>query len=198
LAQTRTSPEVVTQRLAKALAHPLRVQILAALHKEVSSPNQLAGKLNESVSNVSYHVKVLKDFKCLELVKTRQRRGATEHFYRATERAFFTDSDWKDLPPSAQEGISGAVLAMIIDDASEAFEAGTFDSRDDRHLSRTPLVMDERGWEELNELLSETLDRALDLQATVATRMADERTEGITSKLSILHFESPAPKKAES
>ncbi|HWB70450.1 MAG TPA: helix-turn-helix domain-containing protein [Solirubrobacterales bacterium] len=193
MTQTRTSPEVVTQRLAKALAHPLRVRILAALHREVSSPNKLAGELGESVSNVSYHVKVLKDFECLELVKTRQRRGATEHFYRATERAFFDDSDWKQLPPSAQEGISGAVLGMIINDAAEAFEAGTFDARDDRHLSRTPLVLDEEGWEELNELLSETLGRALELQAQVATRMAEEKTEGITSKLSILHFESPAP-----
>jgi DNA-binding transcriptional ArsR family regulator len=168
------------------------VRILAALHKEVSSPNQLAKALEESVSNVSYHVKKLKEVKCIELVRTRQRRGATEHFYRATERAFFTDADWKQLPPSAQAGISGALLGLIGQDATEALMAGTLDAREDSHLSRTPLVIDEQGWEELASLLEDTLNRGLEIQEESATRMVEEKTEGIVSKLSILFFESPS------
>ncbi len=46
------------QRLIKALAHPLRVEILAILNERVASPNELAKGLGEGLSQVSYHVKV--------------------------------------------------------------------------------------------------------------------------------------------
>jgi len=192
LAQTRTSPEGITQQLAKALAHPLRVKILSSLNKGVSSPNQLAQELDEPLGNVSYHVKTLLEFGCVELVKTEPRRGAVEHFYRATERAFFSDNDWEKIPASARKGITGAVLQSIGQDATAALIAGTIDSRKDSHLSRTPLVLDAKGWKELNKVLEQTLNRALEIQGEAATRLKKEKTAPIQSKLSILHFESPA------
>jgi len=75
------------QRLAKALIHPLRALALSILSEEATSPNRIAKKLDANVSNVAYHVKVLKELGFIELVETRQRRGAIEHFYRATEPA---------------------------------------------------------------------------------------------------------------
>ena len=194
MAQTRTSPEGITQQLAKALAHPLRVRILTSLHKGISSPNQLAQELGEPLGNVSYHVKTLLEFDCVELVKTEPRRGAVEHFYRATERAFFSDSDWEKIPASARKGISGAVLEMIGQDSTEALVAGTIDARKDSHVSRTPLVLDEEGWTELNKLLGETLDRALKIQDEAGSRLG-KKGEGIETKLAILHFESPTADK---
>ena len=193
MAQTRTSPEGITQQLAKALAHPLRVRILTSLHKGISSPNQLAQELGEPLGNVSYHVKTLLEFDCVELVKTEPRRGAVEHFYRATERAFFSDSDWEKIPASARKGISGAVLEMIGQDSTAALIAGTIDARSDSHVSRTPLVLDEKGWTDLNALLGETLKRAVEIQEESAGRLGKD--EGIETKLAILHFESPAESK---
>jgi DNA-binding transcriptional ArsR family regulator len=193
VAQTRTSPEGITQQLAKALAHPLRVRILTSLHKGISSPNQLAQELGEPLGNVSYHVKTLLEFDCVELVKTEPRRGAVEHFYRATERAFFSDSDWEKIPASARKGISGAVLEMIGQDSTAALVAGTIDARSDSHVSRTPLVLDEKGWTDLNALLGETLERAIEIQEESASRLGKDK--GIETKLAILHFESPAESK---
>lgn len=192
MAQTRTSPEGITQQLAKALAHPLRVRILTSLHKGVSSPNQLSQELGEPLGNVSYHVKTLLEYDCVELVKTEPRRGAVEHFYRATERAFFSNSDWEKIPASARKGISGSILEMIGHDASAALIAGTIDARTDSHISRTPLVIDDKGWTELTSLLSETLDRAIEIQEESATRLAEDKTGPIATKLAILHFESPS------
>jgi DNA-binding transcriptional ArsR family regulator len=192
VAQTRTSPEGITQQLAKALAHPLRVRILTSLHKGISSPNQLAQELGEPLGNVSYHVKTLLEFDCVELVKTEPRRGAVEHFYRATERAFFSDSDWEKIPASARKGISGAVLEMIGQDSTAALVAGTIDARSDSHVSRTPLVLDDKGWTELNKLLGETAEQAIKIQDESASRLADGKGEKIETKLAILHFESPS------
>src|SRR5262249_45059818 len=153
-AQTRTSPEGITQQLAKALAHPLRVRILTSLHKGVSSPNQLSQELGEPLGNVSYHVKTLLEYDCVELVKTEPRRGAVEHFYRATERTFFSDSDWEKMPASARKGICGSVIETVGQDATEALIAGTIDARTDSHVSRTPLTLDDQGWSDITALLA--------------------------------------------
>ncbi len=189
--QTRTSPEGITQQLAKALAHPLRVRILASLHRRISSPNQLSRELDEPLGNVSYHVKTLLEFDCIELVKTEPRRGAVEHFYRATERAFFSDEDWAKIPASARQGITGVVLEAIGKDATAALGSGTLDQRTDSHITRSPLVLDERGWKDLNAVLAETLDRATEIQTEAAARLNETKGESINSKLAILHFESP-------
>jgi DNA-binding transcriptional ArsR family regulator len=191
LAQTRTSPEGITQQLAKALAHPLRVRILTSLHKGISSPNQLAQELGEPLGNVSYHVKTLLEYDCVELVKTEPRRGAVEHFYRATERAFFSDAEWAKIPASARKGISGVTLQSIGQDATEALIAGTLSARTNTHLTHTPLLIDENGWEELTALLAETQKRAVEIQQESADRLAEAKTEPISTKLAILHFESP-------
>lgn len=191
MAQTRTSPEGITQQLAKALAHPLRVRILTSLHKGISSPNQLSQELGEPLGNVSYHVKTLLEYDCVELVKTEPRRGAVEHFYRATERAFFSDDEWAKIPASARKGISGVILQAIGQDATEALIAGTVNGRTDTHLTHTPLLIDEKGWDELTALLGETQARAVEIQQESADRLAEAKTDPISTKLAILHFESP-------
>ena len=191
MAQTRTSPEGITQQLAKALAHPLRVRILTSLHKGISSPNQLSQELGEPLGNVSYHVKTLLEYDCVELVKTEPRRGAVEHFYRATERAFFSDADWAKMPASARKGISGVILEAIGTDATKALVAGSIDAHTDSHLSRTPLIVDKQGWDEITAMLAETLNRAIEIQEQAASRLAEADAEPISTMLGLLHFEVP-------
>ena len=75
--------ETIDQRLVRALAHPLRVQILELLTERVASPNRLSEQLGIGLTHVAYHTRALDRWGCLELVDTAQRRGATEHFYTA-------------------------------------------------------------------------------------------------------------------
>jgi hypothetical protein len=171
------------------------VRILSSLHKGISSPNQLSQELGEPLGNVSYHVKTLLEYDCVELVKTEPRRGAVEHFYRATERAFFSDADWAKIPASARKGINGVALETIGQEATEAMIAGTIDARTDSHLSQTPLLLDEKGWKEIASLLGDTLNRAIEIQQEAATRLADEKADPISSTLAILHFEKAPPAK---
>ena len=196
MAQTRTSPEGITQQLAKALAHPLRVRILSSLQKGISSPNQLSQELGEPLGNVSYHVKTLLEYDCVELVKTEPRRGAVEHFYRATERAFFNDADWAKIPASARKGIHGVILQAIGQEATEAMVAGKVDARIDSHVTQSTLLLDEQGWSEIAALLDETLDRANEIAEESASRLAEEKSDPITTSLAMLHFEkAPAKRK---
>ena len=82
--------EAIDQRLVMALAHPVRIQILEALTERVASPNMLAADLETGLTHVAYHTRVLDRCGCLELVETAQRRGATEHFYKAREDTTFS------------------------------------------------------------------------------------------------------------
>jgi DNA-binding transcriptional ArsR family regulator len=192
----RQTASAVDSRLAKALAHPLRVQLLAALNQKVASPNELAKQLDEPLTNVSYHVRMLHDLGCIELVDTEPRRGALEHYYRAIVRPFFGDKDWKRLPKNARGSISDAVLQLIWDDAAEAIKTGLFDERDDRHLSRTVLALDEQGWDELHELLADTLERAMSIQVESASR-ASKADDGETFGVNLVMMTHPTPSTAK-
>jgi DNA-binding transcriptional ArsR family regulator len=186
------SKGVFDQRLARALGHPLRVQALTILNERVASPNELAKELEEGLSQVSYHVKVLKDCECIELVKTEPRRGAVEHYYRATSRAFLSDSEWQQLPASIKPGMSASLLQTIMDDAVGALKAERFDARDERHLSWTPLIVDEQGWQDLSSALADTLERIFDIQTESASRLSDSEDEGLPATVAMMGFEAPA------
>jgi DNA-binding transcriptional ArsR family regulator len=187
---TKQAAGLVDPRLAKALSHPMRARILTILNERVASPNEIAEMIDERLPNVSYHVRALLELGCIELVSTAQRRGAIEHYYRALTRPFFSDRDWKRIPRSGRQAVSDVGLQMIWDDTSSALKAGTFDSRTDRHLSRTPLVLDEQGWNELNGLLRKVQAQAEGIGAKSAKRMKAAGEDGISTRLVILHFES--------
>jgi DNA-binding transcriptional ArsR family regulator len=191
LPKTKHKKEDVEQIVAKAFAHPLRVQILIILNEKVASPNMLAQEIGQSLNLVAYHVRVLEKYDCIELVDTKQRRGATEHFYRATRRQFLADSEWSRLPDSLRPGLSGAVLKSAFDDVDEAVEKGTFDEIEDRHLSRTPMIVDKKGWEDTVDLLTGTLDRLIEIQAEANERLAGSNEKSMHSKVVMLHFKSP-------
>ena len=183
----------VEQIVAKAFAHPLRVQILIILNEKVASPNMLAQQLEESLNLVAYHVRVLEKYDCIELVDTKQRRGATEHFYRATRRQLLTDDQWAQMPASLRPGMATAVLKSIFEDIEAASKAGTLEEVDDVHISRTPVVLDKQGWGEVSDLLKGTFDQLMEIQAAASERVAAGKDDGILAKVHLLHIQSPNP-----
>jgi len=154
-------PEAIDQRLVRSVAHPLRIKILEALTDHVASPNALVGKLDAGLSNIAYHTRALDRLGALELVETAQRRGATEHFYKATPRAFLGDRDWRKVPPSLLGGVSAATLQTFLDKAVAALDAGTLDGRDDTVFRWMPLFLDQQGWKEVVAILEEATNLAL-------------------------------------
>lgn len=69
--------------LIAALNHRLRREILRILHAagEPQSPSRIAAQLQEDLSGISYHVKVLVGLNVIELVEKRQVGGTFEHVY---------------------------------------------------------------------------------------------------------------------
>lgn len=188
----RTRPEVIDQRLVKALAHPLRIRILEALTERVSSPIRLSDDLETGLSHVAYHTRALDKCGCLELVDTAQRRGATEHFYKASPRSFIGDRIWRRVPRALLGGVSGATLQSFMDRAVAALEAGTIDSREDTTLYWMPVLLDEQGWDEVTATMEETVDRVFVIQDESRKRLFKSKGRGaISAIVGVASFETP-------
>ncbi|MBJ7469649.1 MAG: helix-turn-helix transcriptional regulator [Solirubrobacteraceae bacterium] len=73
------------EAFARSQAHPLKLRIVDMFGTgEEFSPMMLHTELGDPLGNVSYHVRALLDAGLIELVRTEPRRGAIEHFYRAS------------------------------------------------------------------------------------------------------------------
>lgn len=190
---TASSTAAVLQRLSVVLKTQLRIAILAALQDDVASPSQLAAMLGESLSKVCRDIKVLVGIDAIELVKADERGGTVEHFYRATERRYFSDAEWRELPRAVKEGISTFALQAMASDVVTSNNAGTFDELDDRHLSRSSMVLDQQGWQDTNAVLVNALDELARIQDEASRRLADSGEPRIRTKVHMLHFKSPAP-----
>lgn len=188
-------PEPIDQRLVRALAHPVRIQILEILSERVASPNMIAAELETGLSHVAYHTRALDRCGCLELVQTAQRRGATEHFYKARPRVFIGDQAWRNVPSSIRGAVSAASLQTFMDKAISALEAGTMDDREDTTFSWMPLHLDEKGWQEVTSILRGATNRVMQAQEESNRRAQrsehDERT--ISAVVALALFETGAP-----
>jgi DNA-binding transcriptional ArsR family regulator len=175
--------------LMKAMAHPIRVHAIHILNQRMASPKDIAREIGKPVGLTSYHVKALLSFGFVELVDTRQRRGATEHLYRATKRAYFSDEEWARVPLQMQSSIVAMELVKTGELLSAALERGSFEARANRHHSLYESTLDEQGWDESMTLLNETLARLLEIQAESAERRIGSDEPGVPMAVSIVGFE---------
>jgi DNA-binding transcriptional ArsR family regulator len=160
-------------RYVKALAHPLRIRILAMLEERAASPVQLAPRLGSTLGRVGYHVRVLRDAGLIELVETRRRRGATEHIYTAAPLPIFSDAAWERAGATVRRRATAALLQQVGDYVAGSAEKGGFD-RADANLSRLPLRLDEQGWRELSTAGLRWLAEAGEVQERVLERNQGE------------------------
>ena len=179
------------ERLAKALSHPLRQRILQRLNEGgVRSPNELSRELGDPLGNVSYHVRILRELDCVELVRTEQRRGALEHYYKATAEPWLDDHQWARLPAAFRRKTLGRTLTEILESASAASRETGFD-HPETTVNRLELELDDTGWSEVVKLLDETCDAALRIQSESRRRREEHGADGtdpIRTQLGILHF----------
>jgi DNA-binding transcriptional ArsR family regulator len=144
--KSKKKRQVVNQSFMKALAHELRVEILGILTERMASPNELAKELDEGLSQVSYHVKVLKDYELITLIKTEPRRGAVEHYYRATASTLLPAAQWRGIDGGLRTVIGAGLASELFDGLADAVEASKLTDAD-THIGRTLLVLDAEGWE---------------------------------------------------
>jgi DNA-binding transcriptional ArsR family regulator len=183
--------EFLDERLAKAFSHRLRLRILERLSEHgVGSPSELADALGAPLGNVSYHVRILRELDCLELVRTQPHRGALEHFYRATVCPWLDDEQWAQLPAAFRRKTLVLTLSETREAAAQAARRGGFDGPE-THVSHVALAVDQTGRTEIAALLAETRAAALRIHAASAGRQAERGPEAppsIATELALIHL----------
>jgi DNA-binding transcriptional ArsR family regulator len=169
--------DISDPRIIKALTHPLRIQILAALDERTASPSELADELGAPLGNVSYHVRQLAGLGLIKLVKRTPRRGAIEHHYKAVGRPQMADDAWANTSATVKDAVVGAALGDLGNAVTAAAAAGGF-SRPDVHLTRTQVKVDAKGWKDLDKELNATLARVQRISDESAKRLAKAGQDG--------------------
>lgn len=190
-------PQKASQ-IYKALSNDLRLRVLTLLteqalftERETLSPVMMAAILDADVKIISHHAKQLVKYGCAEEVETRPRRGAVEHFYRATTRPVLDGEDWEALPLPAKMAATKQAAQGVLDDLKESFLAKVIDRRVDRHFTRAPFVVDEQGWKKLQEIHRRAFTESLKVQVESDKRRAKSGEKGIRVSSSQLCFEMP-------
>lgn len=184
-----------TLRVAKLMADELRIKIVMELNLREMSPKEFFDEFGGgSISRVCRAFDLLADYGWLEQTRTEtggKRRGAVEHFYRATETAVFHEEIWKPLPASMKEMISGGIFEELVERVRDAIEAGTLDARDDRHLTWMPMRLDEQGWRNVLERIDGAFYWLFEEQEEANERMAKSGEGPIPMTVALAAFESP-------
>lgn len=194
--EVRESDELKTffdRRLIEALGHPVREHILAVLNERIASAREIGEELGADVSSFYHHVEELEKLECIERVATKRRRGASEHFFKATVSVFFDDAAWRQLPSTVKSDQTMANLQLLLDDVVAAVKEETLNARDDRHVSWTPGFFDERGWKEAVGLMNATMENLCSIREAAALRLTASGERGMPASLAMLAFETPAP-----
>lgn len=161
----------------KALTHPMRVHLLLRIAEADSgmlSPSEYSRQEEASLNVVSYHLSVLEKYGAVSLADTKQRRGATEHFYSLVPdspivQALLTS---KMVPPGDDGSAVGGHIGQILGGETAP---GTF-------AKIFPLTVDKRGVRELQEFLETAVPSALksireEVKRRVGSSPKDDLTE---------------------
>jgi DNA-binding transcriptional ArsR family regulator len=172
----------------RLLSHPLRHRLLGILNERVASPKELAAEVGLPIPNVSYHVDKLLKAGAIELVTQEPRRGVVEHFYRGIQLASHSDDEWAALDRREREQITEGNIQRMVADLLVATGSGGFEHRRS-HQSWVHFELDERGFNEVADVLEKALERILRIRDRSQRRIQRGAGEPYSdSEVVIAHF----------
>lgn len=121
-----------------------------------------------------------------------QRRGAKEHFYRATELAVIDNETWALVPYSMRVAISWRAFRILGERVREAMKAKTLDARADSHLSWTTIVLDQLGWERVVSAIDALFSSLFEEQDDAKLRISHSGEKPMLATVGLTVFESPS------
>jgi DNA-binding transcriptional ArsR family regulator len=193
-------PREHLRRLSIVFASELRLKIVAELYMRPMSPKQFFEEFGGgSASRVAQHFKKLVETGWLRYVRSEgpggKRFGGIEHFYRATEPAFFDAASWALVPYSMRVASSWSLFNQIALALRQTLEASNCDTYRKCDLSCTRLSLDQVGWERMIEAVDSYFLSTFEEQEDARLRVRASGEELIRTDVLLMAFESPAQAK---
>jgi len=184
------------RRLAVVFAVPIRLKIVTELYQREMSPKQFHDEFGGgSISRVAKHFERLRETGWLRQMWTEgpggKRRGGIETIYRATELAFCDRPTWAALPHSIKVAFSWNTFKEIAEQFRGALEASTLQSRPDRRLTGTRLLLDQEGWTRVADAVGQEFAAQFEEQEDARRRVGQTGEELFRAGSMLLAFELP-------
>jgi predicted ArsR family transcriptional regulator len=176
--------------LHKALRDPTRAWVLAQLNDAPAAAVDLAERSGIRRNLISYHIKMLVQYECAELMDTIPVRGSEKKIFRGTVPVLVMPEEWAKMDRGSRNGWSIKILSETFERAQKALACGTFDKRLDRIAANYKPRLDEEGWAEAFGILAEVHEKFERLEEISKARHPDymDRTP---CTFSMLLYESP-------
>lgn len=158
-----------------ATSHKIRIEALSIMNDGRASPVEIAEFLGEDVSAVSHHIRELYGDGSIESAGTAKRRNATEHFYRAVTLPYVTSEEYVEMTPDERQEVAGLIVQAIMAETLAALRLGKMRGAREPWLTWQGVPVDAEGEREVTELMQETYDKADDIKARNAHRIAEAR-----------------------
>jgi DNA-binding transcriptional ArsR family regulator len=155
LAKTKRKSDELSalDRFLRAISHPTRRLILAALVEEVGSAKSLSVRFDMPLGDVSYHLNRVLARECdvVELVATIPRRGSMEKIYAIREGVAVGLASWPGIPDSVRKSAEGMSLREFLKVTESAIESGAIHALEGAALGWSPALVDWDCWLEIRD-----------------------------------------------
>ena len=176
------------------LSDPLRVRILAACSEGEVTVEQFAKRHKISKRTASNHFRALEKAGLLNHREV-QIRGVRLHVYSAAQEPIVSDAEFAEMSEEERKELSETIVRDFMVRCWAALEAGTLDRRDDSHLTWLPLFLDEQGWEEAANVLTQALEALYEIRAEARIRLQESGETPIPTIFGLAGFEVPPSSK---
>ncbi len=192
-AQTRLLSASLNEQFSLVISHEITVKTMILIADDIRSPKEIGEALDISSSKASHHLKKLEGLGLAELVEERDVGGTIQHFYRAVIRPIVSDREWEKLSVEERQLYSIWIFQLILGDAAKSFDAGLFDAYPSNHLSRSPLLVDEQGLEEVAAIQTQAMHESFEVVARSAKRRLESGARGVNVISAMMCFPIPEP-----
>lgn len=114
----------------------------------------------------------------IEEVSNRPVRGATEHFFRTVALPEVKQDEWEALPTELRKVWIETALSFYLSDVAFSVNDGTLLAQDDCEIARTPMKVDEQGWQDIRDVYVKAQEQVMQIKAEAETRMTTVEESG--------------------
>jgi DNA-binding Lrp family transcriptional regulator len=181
-------------RIGKVFSDRLDLAIIDELNRAAQTPAQLHSKLGgASTQGFLRRCKRLQKLGWVVNVKTQTGgalHGASVSAFRAASPSVSEQDIIERIPADFQKGQNWNTFERFIATSVGAVDSGAFNSRSDRHLTMSPLLIDEIGWAQVIKALR-TFEKTLIRLEDLAKRSCDERNDRFPAAFLLSSFQAP-------
>jgi hypothetical protein len=192
VAKPAKEKETASGGLAQALKHPTRFAILIAMTTPPRrlSPSDYAKESGKPLNHCGYHFRVLADSGCIELVKTEAVRGSFRHSYEPVKTALAWSKEWESLGSYVKQVLCASVLRGGVEAIGNAIDSGSFENKENAHLSYDTMRVDDQGWQQVTMILDRSLRELMQVEDESKERESEANPLFLATYL-MSSFESP-------